>query len=1387
VNADSSQGDAVGAAHAATATDVVPDEVRDRLARLSPAKRAIIERRREAAAGGSGRHITARAPDSPLVLSWAQERLWLLDQLETSSAAYNAPRAVRLRGPLDADALQAALEGIIARHEVLRTTIGSVDGEPVVHVLDQADGALRRVDVTGFAGDIEAEARRLLRDEVRRPFDLSRDLMLRGLLVRLAPDDHMLAIVSHHIASDEPSKRLVAAELEELYASHRSGRATKLEPLALQYGDYVAWQRNGSADLDREVDYWRNRLRGAPAALELPTDRPRPPFESHRGAKLRTVLPAACSEGLRALGREQQATLFMTLTAGFAAVLEHWCGQPDLVIGTPITGRTHVELEPLIGFFSNTLALRVDVSGDPTFPDLVARVRETCLGAYAHQKLPFERLVEELRPQRDLSRNPIFQVMFTLRPGGVSPLRLEGVESEPVAFETGWSKFDLNVIAIDDPAGIAIVWEYSTDLFDRRTIERLGARFERLVTEAVAQPHRPLSQYDLLAPDELEELAGWNATAAPSRVECLHTLIGEQAAAGPDVVAVRGPTGQLTYAELWQAGLRLAGLLRTQGVGPGSLVGLWGERRPELLVGIVGILAAGGAYVPLEPSYPLDRLEITVRDAGLDLVVVPGGDVPGATALGVPLLALDDPRLADEPLDSGVPCPDVTPDDLAYVIFTSGSTGRPKGVMIEHRGVVNLLEAMAVAPGLSAGEVMVGLTTPAFDLSVPDLFLPLVTGATLVLAPPSTTADPDALATLLDREQADLAQATPATWSMLCESGWTGRPGLRVVCGGERYSAGLVRALAARGVSVWNFYGPTEATVWGVSTRLEPTEPDPVPMGWPIKNVRCDVVDGHGRLVALGSTGELHLSGAGVARGYLNRPDLTADRFVTTAQASEGRSYRTGDLVRRRADGALVFVGRADDQVKLRGYRIELGEIETVLAGHPAVTLAAATLREDVAGDPRLLAYVVVAPDSPAPPAEELRALVARKLPAYMVPSKIFTIDVMPRTSNGKLDRALLPTDAGEVDTNRSTVAPRTPEEEVLAGIWTELLGLEQVGVTDNFFDLGGHSLLAARMVARVEAAFTRKVPLAIVMQAGTIEQIVRLLDDRGREFFRSVLLIKDGDSPIPLFCVHGMAGTVTGYRHLLPHLDREQRVYGIQAPGLDGEQLPLRRVQDLAEYYVSEIKAIQPSGPYLLTGVCFGSLVVFEMAHQLTTQHGDDVALVGLIDPPVIRSTIQQIRRRIAKLQLVDSHNRRAFLRETFSIFVSLANRKAWGIIVHQYGKRQKPLPRRPHAIEAVNRMATLQYKPPIYKGPTVLIRSGGLRAVEGEGHALAWSTLTGENVDVMDVLGVGHLTLFREPYVQQVGRYLQDSIDRVLSGYQSHDLESVRCNDSLAASVGY
>ncbi len=1040
---------------------------------------ALVERVRGTEPGAARPQLMPVPRRGDLPLSFAQQRLWLLDQLAPGNPFYNLASALRLSGRLGAAALGAALAEVVRRHEVLRTGFASVAGRPVQRIGPVSAWELPVIDLGALpAGPREAETRRLAREQARRPFDLSRPPLLRAALLRLERAEHVLLFTFHHIASDGWSMGVLTQEVTQLYAAFAEGRPSPLPELPVQYADFAVWQRSwlrGEA-LERQLSYWRERLAGAPP-VELPTDRPRPPVQSFRGALWRSRLPAPLSAALAALARERSASLFMVLLTGFNALVSRYTGLEDVVVGTPIAGRTRAALEKLIGFFVNTLVLRTGLSGDPTVAEMLARVRETAVGAYAHQDLPFEHLVEKLQPQRDLSRNPLFQLMLNLLgtpAGGVATgdLTVSRLDSA-----VGTALFDLQVYLTETGEGIAAGWEYSTDLFDLSTVERLAGHFTSLLEGMVAHPGARLAELPLLSPGEREQLvADWNATSRRVPEGCVHEWIAAQAARTPEAVAVVCGAGSLTYRELDRRANALARRLRSLGVGPEVRVGVALERSPEMVVGLLAVLKAGGAYVPLDPSYPEERLAYMRESSG------------ASTVLTRELLGAGEREEADRPPRGGA-----APENVAYVIYTSGSTGRPKGVQISHGALANFLVSMAERPGLEAADVMLAVTSLSFDIAGLELYLPLMVGGRVVLASREEAADGRRLSALIAASGATVLQATPATWRLLLESGWQGGGRLKALCGGEPLPPALAASLRQRVGSLWNVYGPTETTVW--STLDEVRDGGPISIGRPIANTAAYVLDARGNLMPAGAPGELHLGGAGLARGYLGRPELTAERFVPDPFGPPGsRLYRTGDLARHRAGGRLEHLGRIDHQVKIRGYRIELGEIEAALGRHAQVEAAVVVVRED-AGDRRLVAYVVARrPDLDL--AGELRGWVLRSLPEYMVPAAWVRLDRLPLTPNGKVDRKALPAPAAGGP--KVATAPRTPTEEALAEIWASVLGLAAVGAEDDFFALGGHSLLGAQVVSRIHETLGVELPLSRLFEAPVLSALARAVEAEG-------------------------------------------------------------------------------------------------------------------------------------------------------------------------------------------------------------------------------------------------------------------------------------------------
>ncbi|HEX2080603.1 MAG TPA: non-ribosomal peptide synthase/polyketide synthase [Longimicrobium sp.] len=1050
--------------------------------------------------------------DGRVPLSFAQQRLWFLEQLGAVGSAYHIHAPLRLRGALDRAALARALDEVVARHEALRTTFAQVDCVPEQRIAP-AEGsgfALARHDLAGHA-DAEAELDRLMAEEARAPFDLRRGPLIRGRLVRLGDDDHVLLLTMHHIVSDGWSMGVLFGELSALYAAHREGRDAYLATLPVQYADYAAWQRRWveGGILREQAEYWTRTLGGAPELLALPTDHPRPAQTDYAGALLVLELDPELTAGLKALGRRHGTTLFMTLLAGWAAVLGRLSGQEDVVIGTPTAGRGRREIEGLIGFFVNTLAVRVDLAGTPTVAELLGRVRERTLGAQHHQDIPFEQVVERVAPARTLSHSPLFQVMFAwqemTRDGGLALPALEVGRVGRASLDVQ-AKFDLSLTLREAGGRIAGSITYAASLFERETVERWAGYLRRVLREMVADESRRVERLALLSGDERAQvLDGWNGTDAPYPDDaCLHELIERQVERTPDATALVFEGEPLTYAELNRRANRLAHHLGALGVGPDVRVGLCVERSLEMMVGLLAVLKAGGAYVPLDPGYPADRLAYMLADSAPALVLAQARLRDRVEHAGVPVLELDAdvPAWAHQPATSpgrGA----LTPDHLAYVIYTSGSTGRPKGVEVPHRGVVNRLAWMPAFHGLDARDVVLQKTPYSFDVSVWELFWPLAAGARLVIARPDGHRDPAYLSELIRRERVTTVHFVPSLLGVFLEHPECARGTAlrRVVTSGEALPPELVARFGERlpGVELHNLYGPTEAavdvTAWKCATDGSETR---VPIGRPVANTRVYLLDPAGEPVPVGVAGELYIGGVQVARGYGRRPDLTADRFVADpfGGAPGARLYRTGDLARWRPDGSIEYLGRMDHQVKVRGFRVELGEIEARLQEHAAVHQCVVLARQDAPGQTRLVAYVV---GGEAAGAEVLRAHLGQTLPEHMVPAAYVRLDALPLTPSGKLDRRALPAPEGDAYAARAYEAPVGHTEQALAEIWSEVLRIERVGRHDDFFELGGHSLLAVQVISRVRQVLAVEAELGQVFTRPVLQDFARGLETAAR------------------------------------------------------------------------------------------------------------------------------------------------------------------------------------------------------------------------------------------------------------------------------------------------
>jgi amino acid adenylation domain-containing protein len=1376
-------------------------ELKERIARLPAEKRALLERRLAAkSTARTGRPSIPRRPSTgPVPLSFAQQRLWIVDQLERRSAAYNIALAARLPGHLDVDALGRALDGLVARHEILHTVFRTVDGHPVQVVTESRSAALAHVDLRAHEpSDREHALRAAVAAEARRPFDLEQGPLLRSTLFRVGDQEYVLVLVMHHIVSDGWSLGILHRDLTALYAAHAEGRPPALADLPIQYADFACWQREQmrGAVLDRHLAYVRDRLAGAPLVLDLPSDRPRPPSQSFSGAGVGRQLSPRLTEMLRAVGRQEGATLYMTLLAAFAALLHRYTGHDDMLIGSPFAGRGLSELESLIGLFANTVVLRADLSGDPSFRGLLGRVRETALAAYAHQDLPFEKVVEALQPERDRSRSPVVQVMFSLQNAPME--RSVQAELLQSTVETGTSKFDLTLFVTETGDGLSCWFEYSTDLFDAATIERMATHFGVLLEGIAAAPDRRLSALPLLsAPEHDQIVRAWNATERPfPHDRCIHDLFDEQALRTPNAVAVVDGDRQLTYRELQSRANRLAQRLVRLGVGPDVLVGVRMERSIDLVVSLLATLKAGGAYVPLDLDYPPERQRLMLSDAEAQVLLTdrdPDDLLPGPD---LEIVRLDTQAEAIGRELDRAPTTAASAESLAYVIYTSGSTGRPKGVAVPHRAV-NRLVIGADYVQIEPSDVIAQASNAAFDAATFEIWGALLHGARLAVVRKETLLAPADLATTIERQGIGIMFVTTALFNQLAAE----RPGIfrslkHVMFGGEAADPRAARRILQHGppAHLVHVYGPTETTTFATwhPVASVPDDATTIPIGRPIANTRAFVLDRYLSPQPVGIPGELYIGGPGLARGYLRRPELTTERFIPDPfiDDPDARLYRTGDLVRRLEDGSIEFVGRLDQQVKIRGFRIELGEVEALLGEHPSVRQSIVLPYERGTAGKRLAAYVVPEPDSGVG-GDDLRAYLRQRLPGYMVPTAIVLLPGLPLNPNGKIKReALPPPDAASTADADVSVAPETAVEARLVELWAHLLGVAPIGVTDNFFDLGGHSLLVVRLLAEIPRLFGTKVSLATFFQNATIRDLAATIageDARGNA--TSLVPIQPLGSLPPLFCVHPLGGDVLCYQSLSRLLGPDQPLYGIQARGVDDVQTPIDDMREMAAFYLQQMRTVQPEGPYFLLGFSSGGTVVYEMAQQLRAS-GDEVGLLAILDhPPATAGYYRPIvrpehwptllydllgyRDRLAALRL--GHGRklvRSFADRIRRRTVHPRGAPAEGVPQHELDRvvnyvatniagDPNLLPLYHREVIAAQYRALTSYVPAPYSGHITLFRARKQPLLCSHDPAMGWRALAGAGMTVCTVPG-SHLGVLQEPNVATLAARLGDCLAR-------------------------
>lgn len=1340
--------------------------------------------------------------------SFSQEALWFLDQLDPGRPTFNVAAGLRVVGPLDVSALSRAFAEIVRRHEALRTTFALEAGRPVQVIAPDVGRALERIDLTAWPeGDRIAEAGRQAAALARQPFDLAVGPLARGAVMCLDARDHVVILAMHHIVTDGWSFGVAARELSILYDAFRAGLPSPLPDPSIQFADYTVWQRDRlqGKRLERLLGYWTERLSGVPP-LELPTDRPRPAVRAARGGIQLFRLSAALAGSVRVLARREGATPFMTLLAAFQVLLRRHSGQSDFAVGTPVANRVRAEVEGLIGYFINMLALRADVAGNPTFRELLGRVRAESLGAFEHQELPLERLVEELHPGRDLSRTPLFQVMFVFQNNEVPDVARTELSLSPLEVPegTGTAKFDLTLALADDGPEMVGSFEYDAGLFDAATIDRLTRHFLALIEGAAADPSQRVSDLPMLSTEERDQVVNvWNSTRVDYPADArVHRLFEASAARSPRTTAVEWTGGALSYGELDRRANRLAHRLRALGIGPGVLVGIAVERSPEMAVGLLGVLKAGGAFVPLDPKYPADRLAHMLDDSRVPVLLTQTRLRDRLPANPAVVIDLDAPDALDGWPDAN-PGVEVSPLAPAYVIYTSGSTGAPRGAVVAHGGLANHAQASAGLFDVGAEDRVLQFASLSFDIAVEELFPAWSRGATVVLRGGDDTLDPSLFSQWVGDRAVTVLDLPTAYWHAwvngLAARGERLPASLRlVVVGGERALATVHATWLEIGgdrVRWLNTYGPTETTV--IATVHEPagTTGLDIPIGRPIANVTTYVLDDQFQAAPIGVAGELFIGGAGVGLGYWNRPDLTAERFPPDPFSAEpgSRLFRTGDRVRWRADGRLEFLGRCDEQIKIRGHRVEPGEVEAALSALPGVKAAAvvAGLRPD--GEARLDAYVVLEADGPADP-DDLRRALRKTLPLPLIPSTFTTLDALPMTPTGKVDRRALPAPEASPTSRAAGIAPRNEIEERLGRVWEEVLGVNPVGVTESFFDLGGHSLLAIRLLARIEEEFGRRLPLPTLFVGPTVEDQANLLrtpEPTGVEW-SPLVPIRVGGSEAPFFCVHPAGGIVYCFGELAQALGSDRPFYALQAAGLDDDREPIARLDEMAASYLAAIRAVRPEGPYHLGGWSLGGLVAFEMARQLE-EAGAKVASVSVFDTkaptgsaPVVPEPLRAIAREAAALDLLDPGPSTDDDALVLAEFAGGLARAFGGDVPRLFGHLRglEPDERRAYLLrffkldevyfletgpERVNRLwavlranllAGIHYNPGVYRGRVAVFLASDGVGKDATDLTLGWSRLAKGGVSTYRVPG-DHAGILQAPGVAFLAEKLRAEFD--------------------------
>lgn len=1231
------------------------DQINEHIDSLSPAKSALLETMllKEGVPLGLRSTIPQRDRSGSLPLSFAQQRLWFLEQYQSNTPLYNVHKAYHVEGHLNMEVLQHALDAIVARHETLRTTFTLNNGHPNQVINEPRPVSIKMFDLTDESQETQKiKAQDLLKEAVRQPFDLSKDLMLSATVLKLDTKEYILVLAMHHIATDGWSIGILHRELSVLYEAFSEGKSSPLPELPIQYADFSSWQRDwlqGEA-LEKQLEYWRKQLEGI-GPLDLPTDRPRSSIQSIKGAHYTHFLSKRLTQALKRFSQQESVTLFMTLLAVFKVLLHRYTHQTDIAVGTPIAGRTHTEIENLIGFFVNTLVLRTDLSGNPPFSAFLNQVRETTLNAYDHQDIPFEKLVQELKVERDPSGSPLFRVAFALQNMPRHQLTLQGLSLTSIDVDTATAKFDVTVHIMEENSGLRVMVKYNTDLFNTETINRMMKHYEHLLAAVVEYPEKQVSELPLLSEKEHHQLLiEWNNTGTDyPKDRCVHPLFEARVERTPDAVALVCGDRQLTYRQLNDQSNRLAHYLKNLGVRHASLVGVCLERSIEMIVGFLGILKAGGAYVPLDMSYPKVRLRFMVKDSQIAALITRRDlfaekQLVFGSSASVKIVCVDRDWDAISRENETNPTMSGTAESLAYITYTSGSTGSPKGVVIPHRAITRLIVNTNYIQ-LDASDVIAQASNASFDAATFEIWGALLNGSRLEIIPPELLLSPSDFEMYIKQQGITVLFLTTALLNEFAQQNPSAFGSLRsLLFGGEAAKPRWIKEVQTKGApsQLIHVYGPTENTTFTTwhPVRNTPEDATTIPIGRPVANTQLYVLDEHLNPLPVGVPGELYIGGDGLARGYLNRPELTAEKFIPNPfdKSSESRLYRSGDRVRYLPDGNIEFLGRLDHQVKIRGFRIELGEIEATLEQHPAVRECAVTVRENLNDSMQLVAYVKQNQNGTS--IIELRRFLNERLPGYMVPGSFLNLEALPRTSTGKIDRiALSGLSTSRNDPEGAYVAPRTPTEKILAEIWAEVLGLDRVGIDDNFFELGGHSLLSIKLISHIEKDLRKRLRVASLFQLSTVRQLADSIDQE--KFFEEHFQEKKGlsfhDYRQLLINVTGHKGRRLGPRSLIIEkqrgsnskppifltggqllgvtdiLEKEQPNYFFPSAWFKWDD-PKHFIKAVSTVYTEEILTISPQGPYVLGGYCHGGWTAYQTAQNLKRQ-GQEVALLVLVE----------------------------------------------------------------------------------------------------------------------------------------------------------------------------